>query len=246
MLELINKQHIPVCAGASVPVNNELEAIRAHGINGLGGYSKHITTKPINKSCPIAIHKVVSKNELTYIIVCGPYTNIANYIKKYPQDIGKFKLIAVTGSTHIDEENPYLNFNIHIDITSRKYVLQKVKDIIFCTSDMGHKAYIPSSDFIKSAKCSETGRFLATIYPSHKDRTVNNGAALHDACGVAWLVKPNMFKISYAKAEFKTSTNGTEYLKFDYCSTSPNCIVTTDIKKHAFYAWYYKTLKSIK
>jgi len=246
VLENINKQNIPVCLGASKPLNSESEIIRAHGINGLGGYKKKIFTKPVKESYLKAMNNVITQNDLTYIIACGPYTNIANYIKKYPEHINKIKLIAVTGSIFNDKNNPYLNFNIQVDVNSFKYVLNNVPNIIFCTSDMGHKAYIPTSEFIKSAQCSEAGRFLATLYPSHKDRTVKNGAALHDACGVAWLTKPNMFKIQYAKAEFIVSANGVEYLNFDYESTTPNVIVTTDINKKEFYSWYYKTLKSIK
>lgn len=246
VLENIKHEHIPVAKGESVPLDSETYTIRAHGINGLGGYQKEIHTQPIATEYRKAMHEIVSNNDLTYIIVCGPYTNLACYIKKYPQDIEKIKVIAVTGSNYINKNRPYLNFNIQVDNASMKYVLSKVNNIIFCTSDMGHKAYIPTNHFIKSAKCSETGRFLATLYPSHKDRTVKDGAALHDACGVAWLAKPNMFKIAYAKAEFKTATNGKEYLDFDYNSTSPNVIVTMDINKRAFYKWYYKTLKSIK
>ena len=206
VLENINKQDIPVCKGSSKPLNSQAEIIRAHGINGLGGYKKELSSKPIKTPYIKAMHDVISQNDITYIIACGPYTNIANYIKKYPQDINKIKLIAVTGTTNNDKNNPYLNFNIHIDIDSFKYVLKKIPNIIFCASDMGHKAYIPTSEFLKSAQCGEAGRFLATIYPSHKDRTVKDGAALHDACGVAWLAKPNMFKIKYAKAEIIKST----------------------------------------
>lgn len=246
VLENINRQDIPVCAGASVPLDNEAHKIRAHGINGLGGYSKQITTKPISSDCSKAMHDIVSKSELTYIVACGPYTNIANYIKEYPQDLNKFKLVAVTGTNINSKTNPYLNFNITIDIPSMKYVLEHVSGILFCTSDMGHKAYIPAEDFIKSADCSEVGRFLATIYPSHKDRTVKNGAALHDACGIAWLAKPKMFKLAYAKAEFKVAKNGKEYLDFDYSSSEPNCVVTIDIKNRAFHSWYYKSLKYFK
>lgn len=246
VLENIKKENIPVASGATVPVLSEIEFVRAHGINGLGGYKKELHTQPISTPCPKAMHEVVSQNEFTYIIACGPYTNIANYIKKYPEDIDKFKLIAVTGSNETDDNDPYLNFNIAIDIASFKYVLKHIPNIVFCTSDMGHKAYIPSEDFLKSAKCSEAGRFLATIYPSHKDRSVKNGAALHDACGVAWLAKPNMFKIQYAYASIRKAKNQKEYLAFDYNSETPNTIVTTDINKHAFHNWYYKTLKSIK
>lgn len=245
VLEDMKKEHIPVASGATVPVFSELEFIRAHGINGLGGYKKELHTQAIPTPCAKAIHEIVNK-EFAYIIACGPYTNIADYIKAYPNDIGKFKLIAVTGSNQADNNEPYLNFNISIDVESFKYVLANVPNIIFCTSDMGHKAYIPTQDFLKSAKCSETGRFLATIYPSHKDRSVKDGAALHDACGVAWLAKPNMFKISFAYAEIKVAKNGKQYLHFDYTSHHPNAIVTTNINKKAFHNWYYKTLKAIK
>ena len=246
VLENINKQHIPVCAGADAPISDTVDHVRAHGINGLGGYEKEIFTKPIPTPCPQAIHEVVEKNELTYIIACGPFANIAQYIKDYPKDIDKIKLIAVTGSNYTDPNEPYLNFNIQADVDSLKYVLNKVPNIIFCTSDMGHKAYIPASNFEKSSKYGSVGKFLASLYPSHKDRTVKDGAALHDACGIAWLAKPNMFEISYAKAEFKVATNGNEYLYLDYNSNEPNAIVTTDINKRKFYSWYYNTLKSIK
>ncbi len=246
VLENINKQHIPVCVGASALIENDTNKIRAHGINGLGGYEKEIFTRPIDKNYIEAIHEVIEQNSLTYIIVCGPCTNISNYIKQYPQDINKIKLIIVTGTNHADRDNPYLNFNIHIDIDSFKYVLNNVPNIIFCTSDMGHKAYIKTADIPKTAKFGSTGKFLATLYPFHKDRTVQDGVALHDACGIAWLVKPEMFKISYAKAEFKIANNGMEYLDFDYNNPTPNVIVTTDIETKAFYKWYYSTLKSIR
>ena len=246
VLEIINQQHIPVCGGASSPLNNKLHKIRAHGVNGLGGYEKDITTKPLNKKYVEAMHEVINKNDLTYIMAFGPLTNISNYIKTYPEDIKKIKLIIVTGSNYIDKNNPYLNFNIYIDIDSFKYVLNNVTNIVFCTSDMGHKAYIPSCDISKTEKFGSTGKFLATIYPHHKDRTVTDGVALHDACGVAWLTRSQMFKISYAKASFKIAKNGVEYLNFDYNSKKPNVIVTTDIDVKKFYNWYYKTLKSIK
>lgn len=246
VLENINKQHIPVCAGASATLTNKMHEVRAHGINGLGGYEKPISTKPLNKNYIDAMHELVNKNELTYIIACGPCTNIANFIKMYPKDIEKIKLVLVTGSNYVDKKNPYLNFNIHIDIKSCKYVLEHIPNIIFCTSDMGHKAYIKTCDIPKTEKIGTTGKFLATLYPHHKDRTVKDGVALHDACGIAWLAKPDMFKISFAKAKFKISKNGTEYLDFDYSNKKPNVIITTDINIKKFHRWYYKTLKLIK
>ena len=243
VLELLNRTDIPVCSGESKALNSGMKHVSAHGINGLGGYSKPITSKPLSVNYLDKMHEVISNNPLTYIIACGPYTNIAKYIKTYPQDINKIKLIAVTAANYVDKKNPYLNFNIHIDIDSFKYVLDNMPNIIFCTSDMGHKIYIPSSQISKTAKYGNIGKVLASIYPHHKDRTVKDGVALHDSCGVAWLTNPNMFKLSYAKAKFKTSKNGVDYLEFNYNSKNPNTIVTTDINIKKFNKWYYKSLK---
>jgi inosine-uridine nucleoside N-ribohydrolase len=243
VLELLNRTDIPVCAGEAKAINSNLKHISAHGINGLGGFTKSISTKPLSVNYIDKMHEIVLSNPLTYIIVCGPYTNIAKYIKTYPQDINKIKLIAVTASNYIDKKNPYLNFNIHIDIDSFKYVLNNIPNIVFCTSDMGHKAYISSSEIYKSAKYGEIGKFLSTIYPYHKDRTVKDGVALHDACGIAWLTNPKMFKINYAKAKFKISKSGIEYLDINYTSKKPNIIITTDINIKKFHKWYYKSLK---
>ncbi len=246
VLENINKASIPVCGGEPSPIKDANFQHRAHGINGLGAYEKEIFTSPVQTPYAEAMHNIVQQNDLTYIIACGPFVNIANYIKQYPNDVNKIKLIAVTASNHIDKKNPYLNFNIYIDIDSFKYVLKHIPNIIFCTSDMGHKAYIPMEDIGKTEKIGPTGKFLSALYPHHKDRTVKNGVALHDACGIAWLTNPKMFKISYAKAEFKISAGGTEYLYFNYNSKKPNVIVTTDIDVTKFHKWYYKTLKKIK
>jgi len=245
-LEIINKQNIPVCVGEAKPISSKIEHIRAHGINGLGGYEKQVSTSPIPTSYLDKIHQVVNENELTYIIACGPYTNIAKYIKTYPQDVNKIKLIAVTGANFVNKKNPYLNFNMYIDIDSFKYVLNNVPNIVFCTSDMGHEVYIPTSEIDKTAKYGSAGKFLSTLYPHHKDRTVKDGVALHDACGIAWLTNPDMFTINYASAKLKTNAKGVEYLEFNYTSKKPNTVVTTAINKKKFYKWYYKTLKSIK
>lgn len=243
VLELLNRTDIPVCLGESKALNSNIKHISAHGINGLGGYTKQISTKPSTLNYLDKMHEVISNNPLTYIIACGPYTNIAKYIKTYPQDVNKIKLIAVTASNYVDKKNPYLNFNMHIDIDSFKYVLDNMPNIVFCTSDMGHKCYIPSSQIYKSAKYGTIGQFLETIYPHHKDRTVKDGVALHDACAIAWLTSPKMFKLSYAKAKFKKSKTDVEYLDFNYSSKNPNTVVTMDINIKKFNKWYYKSLK---
>ena len=151
----------------------------------------------------------------------------------------------VTGLLENDQENPYLNFNIQKDVEALRVVLKKYKNIVFVPSDMGHISYISASDFYKTAECGKVGKIFAKMYPHHMDRTVKNGAALHDVCGVLWLSNPELFETQKALTKIKTTKKGS-YLDFNYKSTIPNSLITTNINVEKMHQLYYKTLKELK
>lgn len=245
ILEDINKTEIPIVRGESEPICQTDFSISAHGKNGLGNYTHDTTLQPISKSYLDAYHETISKNELTYIIACGPLTNIAKFIEVHPEDNDKIHLIIVTGLLEIDKKKPYLNFNICKDIEACKQVLEKYKNISIVPSDMGHRAYIPRSEFYKTTKTGRVGKILSNMYPYHLDRTVKDGAAMHDLCGVLYLSNPKIFKIKKCNCNLKTIKQGT-YLNFNFNAQKPKHFITTDINIKKFKKIYYKTLKGIK
>ena len=89
------------------------------------------------------------------------------------------------------------------------------------------------------------GEILANMYPYHMDRTVKNGAALHDLCGVLFLSNPDIFETKPALAQIKKTPKGS-YLNFDYDSAKSNTIVATSINTNKMHRLYYKTLKELK
>jgi len=234
-----------VVKGENKPLQINSFNVSAHGKNGLGNYT-HEVSKTISQENYIdAIHNVVIKNTLTNIVACGPLTNIAKYILSHPEDNEKIRLILVTGLLENDPSNPYLNFNIAKDVEALNIILKTYKNIVFVPSDMGHLSFISANDFNKTKDCGRVGEILASMYPYHMDRTVKNGAALHDLCGVLWLSNPELFETKQALTEIKTVEKGS-YIDFDYDSKTPNSLVTTNINIAKMHKIYYKTLKDLK
>lgn len=234
-----------VVKGEDKPFNNTDFNISAHGKNGLGNYTHKVSISASNENYINAIHKIVDKNSLTNIIACGPLTNLAKFILSHPEDNEKIRVILVTGLLENDKENPYLNFNITKDLEALKIVLKNYKNIVFVPSDMGHLSFISADDFNKTEACGKVGKILASMYPYHMDRTVKNGAALHDLCGVLWLSNPELFETKPALTRLNSTPKGS-YLDFNYKSIKPNTLVTTNIDVQKMHKLYYKTLKSIK
>ena len=245
ILEDINRQDIPVFKGESAPLEINNFNISAHGKNGLGNYTHTTKIKCSKKNYLKAMHEVISKNSMTYIVACGPLTNLAKFIQTYPEDNDKVTAIIVTGLLEIDKENPYLNFNIQKDINACEIVLNSYKNLVIVPSDMGHLAYIPQKHFHKTEKTGRVGKILADFYPYHLDRTVKDGAAMHDLCGVLYLSNPEIYTTKTCNCKIIHTKKGS-YLSFDYNSKKPNVKITTNINIKKTHKIYYKTLKGIK
>ena len=235
----------PVVKGEEAPFIQTDFNVSAHGKNGLGNYTHAVKNKVSKQNYIKAIHDVVSKNELINIVSCGTMTNLAKYILAHPEDNNKIRVILVTGLLENDKKNTYLNFNISKDIEALKIILKHYKNIVFVPSDMGHLSFISAYDFDKTANCGRVGKILADMYPYHMDRTVKNGAALHDLCGVLWLSNPEMFETKPALTKLKNTKKGS-YLDFDYNNPKANTLVATDINIKKMHNLYYKTLKELK
>ena len=244
ILEDINRQDIPVFKGERTPLEINNFNISAHGKNGLGNYTHTTKIKCSKKNYLKAMHEVISKNSMTYIVACGPLTNLAKFIQTYPEDNDKVTAVIVTGLLDIDKENPYLNFNIQKDIKACEIVLNSYKNLVIVPSDMGHIAYIAQKDFPKTAKTGRVGKILANFYPYHLDRTVKDGAAMHDLCGILWLSNPEIFTTVNCNTKIKHTKKGS-YLDINYQCKKTNAKIATEINTKQMKKIYYKTLKGI-
>lgn len=238
------KKSVPVAVGEKKPIRKTNFSVSAHGKNGLGNYEHENYTRPIKTKYLKAMHDIVCSNEMTYIISCGPLTNIAKFIMKYPELNERVHLIIVTGLLDIDKKHPYLNFNIAKDVDACKIAIESYKNLTIVPSDMGHLAYIPSSEFEKTAKCGRVGQIFANLYPHHMDRSVKNGAAMHDMCGVIALSNPDFFEFKPCKVTLKF-VGDAGYLDFNYKSKKPNTKIATSVNVKKVHKLYYNCFKKM-
>lgn len=244
ILEDINA-NIPVAVGEKQAIKYTDFSVSAHGKNGLGDYEHPISLRPIKTKYLQAMSDIVCSNDMTYIISCGPLTNVAKFILKYPELNDKVHLIAVTGLLDIDKKHPYLNFNIAKDVEACKIAIDSYKHFTLVPSDMGHLTYIPTKDFGKTAKCGRVGKIFASMYPHHLDRSVKNGAAMHDMCGVIALSHPEMFEFKPCKVSLKVVKNG-GYINLNFGAKKCNAMVATGVNVKKVHKLYYNCFKKLK
>lgn len=245
ILEDVNRPDIPVVKGEEKSLENNDYNVSVHGKNGLANYTHETKIKELDVNYIDKYHEVINKYSHIFVIACGPLTNLAKYLMAHPEDNEKMHLIIVTGLLEIDKDNPYINFNIAKDVTACEYVLKNYKHITIVPSDLGHWFYIPENEFVKTKECGRIGEILANLYPYHMDRTVKNGAALHDLCGVLWLSNPELFTTRECFCSLIHTEKGS-YLDFDFYSKTPNVEIATGLNIEAVQDIYYQILKDIK
>lgn len=249
VLELFGAPQIPVAVGRATPIKRPSFTKEIfHGEGGMGGYpfekNKRIPSKDLATD---AMHKVLSESEgKVAIVAMGPLSNIAEFITKHPEDVGKIdKLVFMGGSIEEDgTKTPYMEFNIASDPEAAEIVFASGIDMVMVPMEMGHTAYLDWQDVFKTKSENMTGEVLEYIYRSYNDGHVKNGVATHDGTTVAYLINPEIYETKPAEVRvkyFKETGTGTAIC--DFLSKTPNMQVCTKINIPAFKKIYFKALK---
>ena len=174
----------------------------AHGKDGLGYavFPDIYKRKFERQSAEDIIYKMAKKykNELT-LICFGPLTNLANSIKKHP-DLNKYlKHILIMGVSYADEASePYLEFNINVDVDAAKLVFDTYfDDVKVVTHEVGVQSFI-EKDYIDNLRNSEdlVSRFVGEIGQKYmefsKEHYNTIGLGTPDPTTVATLIDENI------------------------------------------------------
>ncbi len=129
VLDVVGAPDIPVGAGMRLPL---VEAIRSpsliHGHDGLGDLNL-----PTSARQPSSLHAIellrqllTDASEPVTLIPLAPLTNIAVFLRMYPELRPKIAGMAIMGGTYADTGNtsPLAEFNIRVDPEAAAIVLQ--------------------------------------------------------------------------------------------------------------------------
>lgn len=251
VLELLGAENIPVVAGEGKCFEKERPRRAVHGKTGLGSYVfPKNSRKAINIDVVEAMHKTLIDSEEKVTIIClSPPTNVAKMLKKYPDAKDKIeRMVFMVGSIEQLKrgELPYMEFNVSGDPEACEAILKSKINLDIVPMEMGHTAYLDWQDVFKTKNTNFVGSVLEVIYREYKDFHVKNGIATHDGCAIAYIIKPEIFKVEEVKATIKYYDKlGTGVFNMNF-DKKPNAKVCTEVDVKKFKKLYFECLKKCK
>lgn len=251
ILELIGAPNIPVAIGDGKCFEIERPRRSVHGKTGMGScvFEKH-SRKPHTGNAVDVMYRAISESEEKITMIClSPPTNVAKLFVKYPEVKDKIeKIVFMVGSIEQLKRGalPYAEFNVSGDPEACKEVLKSKIPLEIVPMEMGHTAYLDWQDVFKTKNMNRVGEVLEEMYREYKDYHVKNGIATHDGCAIAYMVRPEIFKVEDVKVDvryYDKLGTGVFNLNFD---KNPNAKVCTEVNVKKFKKFYFECLKKCK
>jgi len=194
------RRDVPVVAGAARPMMVELQtAAHIHGDGGLRG-----ADLPAPTQAPAPGHavdwlrttlRVAAPGSVTLCAI-GPLTNVALALLIEPAiAVALDRIVLMGGAIGLGNVTPAAEFNIFVDPHAAQIVFAAGVPVVMVPLDVTHKA-ITSPARIAAIRQpgGPVARAVAGIldaYPS-KAKFGGDGGPIHDACAIAWILRPEM------------------------------------------------------
>jgi len=239
---------VPVAKGCPKPLFRELIiAPEVHGVTGLDGPDLPEPGFPIEDCSAVElIARILRESERKVILVpTGALTNIALLFIAYPELKDKIERISLMGgAAEGGNWTPAAEFNILVDPEAADIVFKSGLPITMAGLDVTHKAIITRKDTERfrnigtkaAGLAAELLDFFVTFHEENFPQF--GGSPLHDACAVAWLIRPDLFTSVHKHVAIDTGgelTAGCTVTDMRaFLSAKPNTEVLIDVKRQEF------------
>lgn len=260
LLTLMHHQEIPVAGGNRTPLMKPLEtAGNVHGKSGLDGAD---LAEPDFKVQDMTAIELIAKtlresDDKVTLVVTGPMTNIALFLRVYPELKSKIeRIVFMGGAMGLGNWTPSVEFNIYVDPEAAKIVLNAGIPLTMAPLNVTHKAQIlkpeiESLDEIDNPVAHAFRGLLSFFEVYHENPKWGfKGAPLHDPCTIAWMLHPEMFKSELMNVDVETEgelVRGETVCDYYELTGKPkNTEVLLDIDRPAFIQLIKDSLKTFK
>ena len=214
MLTLMHHEEIPVAGGNRTPLVKPLAtAGNVHGKSGLDGAELPDPDFKVQNMTAIELMaKTIreSKEKIT-LVVTGPMTNAALFLRVYPELTDRIeRIVFMGGAMGLGNWTPSVEFNIFVDPEAAKIVLNAGIPLTMAPLNVTHKAQIlkPEIAAIDEIKNPVAHAFygLLNFFELYHEapKWGFKGAPLHDPCTIAWLINPDMFESKVMNVDVET------------------------------------------
>lgn len=249
VLALAGRTDIPVHAGAAGPLEGALRSAEyVQGATGMDGFELPEPAVAAGGYAPEAIvDRVMARPPGSVSLVCiAPMTNVALALRREPALAGRLREIVIMGGARSEGGNitPCAEFNVFVDPEAAAAVLACGAPITLIPLDCTHQALTSAS---RLARLRALGTPLAeALYHLlvfnkrfHEKRCGTDGAPLHDATTIAWLLQPGLFsgrQVHVAVECAGTHTRGMTVIDWWGVTRKPaNAQVLTGIHAEAYF-----------
>ena len=199
LVELTDSK-VPVYGGADRPLlGSFINETRVHGVDGLGGISLPVGDPVAPGVAADAIRTHVRTNvEPVTLVGIAPATNIALALMTEPGILENIeRIVLMTGAWGEGNATPSAEFNALNDPEALAVVLACGRPVVFATLELTAQALCTPERLAKLRACG-SGACLQALCDIQATvplgmRFGRKGAALHDPCAIAWLIRPDLF-----------------------------------------------------
>ncbi|MCI6574860.1 MAG: ribonucleoside hydrolase RihC [Arcanobacterium sp.] len=239
------ESHIPVAKGATLPLLRQpRDAANIHGDSGMDGYDfpEPRGSNLLNIPAAQAIKETLEQSEeKVTIIELAPMTNLALFIRTYPQYLSKIeRIIFMGGSTQRGNLGVLSEFNIGVDPEAAHIVIHSGIPIHMVPLDIGWKALVYPDDSQRIKSLNRTGEMLFGLLSHYRSKGLREGLHMYDGSAIAYLLKPSIFETSRVPIEIEIDgrhTSGATLVDFKgYLDSSATVVATValDVDPEAF------------
>jgi inosine-uridine nucleoside N-ribohydrolase len=147
--------NVPVARGAAASLRGLAESARnIHGKSALDGAELPMPTFAASQESAVElIARIIRTSTIPVSLVAtGPLTNIATFIREYPELLPKVKdLTFMGGSAGRGNRTPYAEFNIWVDPEAADIVVKSGLKMTMCGLDVTHQALVTREIFAELA-----------------------------------------------------------------------------------------------
>ena len=191
---------VPVFAGADRPLLGSFTAeTRVHGVDGLGGIALPPGVAAQPEHAADAIRRILrTATRPVTLVGIAPATNLALALITEPAIAANVdRIVLMTGAWAEGNATPAAEFNALSDPEALAILLACGRPVVLVTLDLTAQA-LCTPTHLATLRAAGPGRSLRTACDIQATvplsrRFGGRGAALHDPCAVAWLLRPDLF-----------------------------------------------------
>ena len=251
LLKFFNKE-VLVAKGAARPLIEPFtDASNVHGATGMEGYDFPEPNKDLllKEHAVNAMRRVIleSKEKITLVPI-APMTNIALLFSMYPEVKENIdEIVIMGGSAGRGNKGVMSEFNVATDPEAAKIVFNSGLPIVMAGLDVGWKALVYPEDSEKMRMMNKTGEMAYCLFKKYRGGSFNTGLKMYDSCAMAYLLKPDLYKVIDTYVDIETQaqmTRGCSVVDLKgYLKHEPNAKVCMDIDGNKFREWFLSCIE---